>query len=738
MSFLSAAFLLALPLVAVPVAIHLYRGRQRDVIMWGAMQFLAAAATKGRRMERLEELLLLAVRFAAVAALVLALARPMIRSSLFGDSAEREVILVLDNSLSMSREVDGQSSADRMKEKATEVVNSLAADDGVQVLLAAGNEWATAEPVVTNSAGKRRIQEIVDAIEPTLGAAELLDCLQASVHLEPPDEMRSRRIVVFTDGQASSWQTEAKAAWQQLAADRDAAEIPISIEVVECGLAAPSVENLSVTEVRATRNLVRPGEEAEVFAEISNVGDSLIGTMRAEWLIGDKVIQESPVGALDAHATTQVSAKLPMEKPGHFVVTCRITESDQVPLDQENQLVIEVAEELPILIVDGGNESDPTVSAHALIAAALGYKDDEPQPWHSTYRPEAIKPAALATHPLTDYRAILINNLPEFDSDTMERLDAYVRAGGGLWVSLGNRTDTTTFNRDWYADGDGLSPSELDSLEVVDDAENVAATVHPPSRDHPATLQLANTTQLDVDEARVRERWKFAANESPDQAQSVSVLLESGNGQPLVVEKFVGQGRILIQSFPLGLEWSNLPLLKAYVVMVHDWLDHVCAPTVGRYNLQPGASIIATAPKDAAGVAATLHSPRGLDIPLSATDDDVAPVFRYAQTRMPGTYYLRFTDASKLVEELPFHVARDARESELQPLADADRTALLVPAGVLIAGTESPNSEQVAASPRREPFWTALLAALVTLLAIELLMSNWLSRRRSGFAISTT
>ena len=70
MSFLSAAFLLALPLVAVPVAIHLYRGRQRDVIMWGAMQFLAAAATKGRRMERLEELLLMAVRFAAVAALV--------------------------------------------------------------------------------------------------------------------------------------------------------------------------------------------------------------------------------------------------------------------------------------------------------------------------------------------------------------------------------------------------------------------------------------------------------------------------------------------------------------------------------------------------------------------------------------------------------------------------------------------------------------------------------------------
>src|SRR5919106_6254817 len=125
MSFLSTAFLLALPLVAVPVAIHLYRGRQRDVILWGAMQFLAAAVTKGRRMERLEELLLMALRFAAVAALVLALARPMVRSSWLGNTTDREVILVLDNSLSMSREIGDDSATARMKEKALEAIDSL-------------------------------------------------------------------------------------------------------------------------------------------------------------------------------------------------------------------------------------------------------------------------------------------------------------------------------------------------------------------------------------------------------------------------------------------------------------------------------------------------------------------------------------------------------------------------------------------------------------------------------------
>src|SRR2546423_2702760 len=112
MSFLSAAFLMALPLVAVPVLIHLYHGRRRDVVLWGAMQFLAAAVTKGRNMEKIEELLLMALRLAAVAALVLALARPMVRSTWLGHATERDVVLVLDNSMSMSRTIGKQSAAD--------------------------------------------------------------------------------------------------------------------------------------------------------------------------------------------------------------------------------------------------------------------------------------------------------------------------------------------------------------------------------------------------------------------------------------------------------------------------------------------------------------------------------------------------------------------------------------------------------------------------------------------------
>src|SRR4051812_23843816 len=175
MSFLSAAFLLALPLIAVPIAIHFYRGRRRDVVLWGAMQFLAAAVTQGRRMERLEELLLMALRLTAVAALVLALARPMVRSTWLGHGTEREVVLVLDNSMSMSRIVGRQSAAERMHEKASAFVDSLSRPDGVQFLLPPGREWATFEPSAADASGKRRLNKIIKPSDPTLGTADLFD-----------------------------------------------------------------------------------------------------------------------------------------------------------------------------------------------------------------------------------------------------------------------------------------------------------------------------------------------------------------------------------------------------------------------------------------------------------------------------------------------------------------------------------------------------------------------------------
>lgn len=206
MSFLSIAFLAALPLVAIPVLVHLYRGKQRDDVDWGAMDFLVQAVTDGRRFERLEELLVMLLRTLAVAALVLALARPLVSSAWFGGGSARDVILVLDDSMSTTRvAADGEEVAATIRTLASDFVADLGPKDRAQLMLAASApEWITPQAVAGDSAGRSRLTDAIEEIQPIAGRADLLACLRRAIQQEPAADTAARTIVVFTDATLST------------------------------------------------------------------------------------------------------------------------------------------------------------------------------------------------------------------------------------------------------------------------------------------------------------------------------------------------------------------------------------------------------------------------------------------------------------------------------------------------------------------------------------------------------
>src|SRR2546426_1205311 len=125
MNFLSPAFLIALPLVSIPVIIHLLSKRQQKKISWGAMRFLMQAITRKRRLWRLMDLLLLLLRTAAFLFFIFALARPLLPAAWLGGSVPREVILVLDQSMSMMRRVGGGPLFELQLQRANALLDDL-------------------------------------------------------------------------------------------------------------------------------------------------------------------------------------------------------------------------------------------------------------------------------------------------------------------------------------------------------------------------------------------------------------------------------------------------------------------------------------------------------------------------------------------------------------------------------------------------------------------------------------
>ena len=105
MSFLQPAFLAALPLVALPIIIHLINQWRYQTVRWGAMMFLLAANRMSRGYARLRQWLIMAARMLAIAGLVLAVSRPLTGGWLglvAGGRADTTIVL-LDRSPSMEQ-----------------------------------------------------------------------------------------------------------------------------------------------------------------------------------------------------------------------------------------------------------------------------------------------------------------------------------------------------------------------------------------------------------------------------------------------------------------------------------------------------------------------------------------------------------------------------------------------------------------------------------------------------------
>ena len=103
MGFLQPLALIALPLITLPIFIHLINQHRHRTIPWAAMMFLMSAKRMSKGMARLRHFLILLMRVLAVAALIFVISRPLSGGWLgsIGMSKADATLILLDRSASM-------------------------------------------------------------------------------------------------------------------------------------------------------------------------------------------------------------------------------------------------------------------------------------------------------------------------------------------------------------------------------------------------------------------------------------------------------------------------------------------------------------------------------------------------------------------------------------------------------------------------------------------------------------
>ena len=255
MSFLQPWLLAGLPLVALPIIIHLINQRRFQTVHWGAMMFLFNARRMSRGYSRIRQWLILLFRTLAVAGLVFAISRPLASGWLglaAGGTADTTIIL-LDRSPSMQQR-GLESSESKLDTGRKQLVQTLATFGS--------NRWV----LIDSATREPREIESPDAIlnlpstDPASAPADLPLMLQAAHDYIRNNRTGQTEIWICSDLRENDWSPDS-GRWASL---RDAfLELPQGVRFQLLAYPQTTAENVSirVTDVRRQTT----GESADLL-----------------------------------------------------------------------------------------------------------------------------------------------------------------------------------------------------------------------------------------------------------------------------------------------------------------------------------------------------------------------------------------------------------------------------------------------------------------------------------------
>ncbi|MDB5385227.1 MAG: N-terminal double-transrane protein [Planctomycetaceae bacterium] len=244
MTFLQPLLLAGLPLVALPLIIHLINQRRFQTLRWGAMMFLLAANRMSRGFAKLRQWLIMLFRMLAIAALIFAVSRPLASGWLglaAGGRADTTLIL-LDRSPSMQQRGSG-SAASKLETGRQQLVQTLK--------LLGSSRWVLIESTTNQPRDLESPEALLSLTEtePTSAAADLPSMLQAAHDYIQANKSGHTEVWICSDLRANDWNAES-GRWQAL---RDSfLEFAQGVRFHLLAYSQPAPENLGirVTEVR--------------------------------------------------------------------------------------------------------------------------------------------------------------------------------------------------------------------------------------------------------------------------------------------------------------------------------------------------------------------------------------------------------------------------------------------------------------------------------------------------------
>jgi len=713
MGFLNPWLLVGLAGIAVPILVHLLNRFRHRRIDWAAMELLRRALVIRSRRIRLEDLLLLALRCLAVALIALAMARPTLTAAgakWFGAQEQVGAVIALDGSFSMACRPGVGSRFDRAVQIVRDLKPAMNPGDPVS-LLVMGNR----PRVLLRNTGydERRLEKVLKEASPLAEPLNLETSLDMIATLVRETKAPVREVYLVTDAQAVTWANlseKARRSLRQIGSDARIFVLPT---------APDNGENMAVTALNLTSGSLRRGTTARFVAEVRNFGrlpqDRVVVTLFA----GDKAVDQRIIDRLAPGEASAVPMFVRFEEPGFVRLAARIGQ-DALEIDNVRYAVARVRDKVRVLAVDGDpsdrpyrNETDYLVTA--LVPKTLGAAK-------SSLAVEAVPWMELQSRKLGDYQVVVLANVPDVRQAQVEDLYNFVRDGGGLLVTLGDKINPTLVTARMRHGGISLLPGEVQDAAAAPEAAD-GRSLAIADAGHPVARALGVLPPELLAEARFQRYFKLAL--APD---ARPILKIAGTEAPLLAEKPLGRGKVLLFTSTIDRAWTNLPIHPAYPILASEIVTYLTTQAYER-SLVVGEPVIVPLASDSVQTSVIFREPGGGTLAVQVTEREGRRVVEYAQADQPGFYEMKADEKSPPVV---VSVSVDPRESDLKTLApEGMKTALVnLPARVLPEGENLTSAIRESRVGRE--LWRILLVLGIATLAVEGFLAWRFSRQMTA------
>ena len=669
MVFLTPLFLIGLLAALIPVAIHLIRREKPPKVMFSTIRFLKKTSKKLVLFQHLQQIALLLLRAAVIVLLVLAFARPLFNQSVARllDADPQSAVILLDLSMSMR----WQDNFDQAKAEALAVVDRLSGGDELGLIAFSG----AAEVVRELDTEDGQLRELIESFdEPGFGSTRYYPNLRLADQMLEDSRYENRAIYLISDFQEVGLQG-ADESWKLAPG--------VALYLIDVGSA--DSENLVLTDVRSPEQLLEDSAQQQILARVRSTGTQYLGSGEVSLSLNGQMVDRRPVDLTD-RSEQVVTFAVDFEAEGDYVGEIRIA-GDDFADDNAYYFTVDVLPKINVLLVNGEASDNWFDDEGHWFGLAVSSTDSSP------FSLETIDPSEFSAAAMRQSDVVALLNVGELTSSQAAALSEYVVNGGSLLIAPGDRVDERVFNQQLGE----ISPARLEQVGLLGRDDYLVIADY--DRRHPILRPLGSDWS-----ARFQGHWRLTPSED------AKVLMQFDNTEAALVEKDVGEGKILLFASSLDLEWNNLALQGLFLPFVHETLRHLVRSEAGQSAYEIGNSINLAQFGSDAEVAVRDANGRSVSLEANNLQRATSPGLFTATSGAVSSRYV----VNILPEESNF--TRVATSTLYDAVVNPDTSPL--------QSREAQTAQLIEELENPQRLWWWILTLVMVLLLVEVLVAN--------------